>query len=384
MTIRKPGVLILTPFYEPNTGGVETHLRDLTDYLRNNGGYGVYVITYQPLTTKAKAPIFKKNGSLEVIRIPWPGYNLFHKLEPYPLFEFLYITPLLFLSVFIFMLFNGRNISLIHAQGFNSAFIGRIVTAIFSKRLVVSIHAIYNLKPFSMLSKLIKWTLAGAGKVLTLSSAAKEELIKIGLKEKLIGIYTYWVDQRRFSPVARETARNSLGWPDRFTILFAGRLIEKKGAGILLKAAEQLGEEIVFVFAGEGPSEGIVRKASRELINVKYMGRVDNNDLPVYYSAADIVCVPSKYDEGFGRVILESLSCGTPVIASNKGGIPEALDETVGMLVEPDAQAFKAAILKLFYDREKLKALKDNCRPYALKRFGPANARIITDAYILG
>ncbi|MDO8748138.1 MAG: glycosyltransferase family 4 protein [Candidatus Omnitrophota bacterium] len=379
---KETGILILTPFYEPNTGGVETHLKDLTDYLRSASEYKIFVLTYQPLTTKAKAPVFENNGCLRIIRIPWAGYNLFHKLEPYPILEFLYLTPLLFLNAFILLLVRGRSITVIHAQGFNAAFIGRLLSPLFSKRLVVSIHAIYNLKPFSRLSKLIKWTLSGAGKVLTLSSASKEELVRIGLKDKLIGVYTYWVDQRRFFPILREAARNSLGWPDKFTVFFAGRLIEKKGADILLEAAEQIREDIAFVFAGDGPFEGIVRKASIGLINVKYLGKVDNKDLPACYSAADIVCVPSKYDEGFGRVILESLSCGTPVVASDRGGIPEAVDETVGVLVEPDVQAFKSAILKLFYDREKLKALKDNCRAYALKRFGVANARIITDAYI--
>lgn len=381
---KETGVLILTPFYEPNIGGVETHLKDLTDYLRADGGYKIFVLTYQPLTTKAKAPVFQNNGCLRIIRIPWAGYNLFHKLEPYPILEFLYLTPLLFLNAFIFLLFSGRRISVIHSQGFNAAFIGRLLAPLFSKRLVVSIHAIYNLNPCSLLSRLIKVTLSGSKKVLTLSSASKKELISAGLRDNLIGVYTYWVNQQHFSPVFQREARRFLGWPERFVVLFVGRLIEKKGADILVQAAEGIGREIVFSFVGDGPFEAVLKESALQSDNIQYLGKVDNKDLPVYYSAADIVCVPSKYEEGFGRVILESLSCGTPVIASNKGGIPEALDETVGILVEPDAQSFKSAILKLFYDREQLKALKDNCRPYALKRFGLANARIITDAYIPG
>src|SRR3989338_1258961 len=237
---KKTGVLILTPFYEPNIGGVETHLKDLTDYLRADGGYNIFVLTYQPLTARAKAPPFQNNGCLRIIRIPWVGYNLFHKLEPYPLLEFLYLTPLLFLNAFLFLLVYGWRISVIHAQGFNAAFIGRIIAPVFSKRLGVSIHAIYNLDPASELSRLIKWTLVGSSRVLTLSLASKKELVKIGLRDKLIGVYTYWVDQQRFSPVPQETARNSLGWPDKFTILFAGRLIEKKGADILVQAAKDI------------------------------------------------------------------------------------------------------------------------------------------------
>lgn len=378
------GVLILTPFYAPNIGGVETHLEDLTDYLRADGGYNIFVLTYQPLTTKAKAPVFRRSGCLKVIRIPWPGYNLFHKLEPYPVLEFLYLTPLLLIAAFFFLLVCGLKVSVVHAQGFNAAFIGRVLAPLFSKRLVVSIHAIYNLSPLSSLSRLIKWTLAGSARVLTLSSASKKELIRVGLRDSRIGVYTYWVDQRHFLPASQPDARRRLYWPEGFSALFVGRLIKKKGTDILIQAAEGIEKGIVFSFIGDGPFEPVLKEVSLKSGNIRYLGKVNNKDLPAYYSAADIVCVPSKYEEGFGRVILEALSCGVPVVASNRGGIPEAVDESVGVLVEPDAQSFKDAILRLFYDREKLKELKDNCRAYALKRFGPDNARVITDAYIPG
>ena len=381
---KKNGILILTPFYEPNIGGVETHLKDLTDYLRSDGGYEIFVLTYQPLTTKAKAPVFQNNGCLRIIRIPWPGYNLFHKLEAYPILEFLYLTPVLFFSSFIFLLVYGRSIPVIHAQGFNAAFIGRLLAPLFSKRLVVSIHAIYNLDPAAMLSRLMRWTLIGSAKILTLSLASKKELIRIGLRDSRVGVYTYWVDQRHFLPVSQSDARSRLDWPEGFSVLFVGRLIEKKGADILIQAAEGMGKGIVFSFIGDGPFETTLKEVSLKSDNLRYLGKVNNKDLPLYYSAADIVCVPSKYEEGFGRVILEALSCGIPVVASKRGGIPEAVDERVGLLVEPDVRSFKDAILELFQDRKKLNALKDNCRPYALKRFGLANARIITDSYIPG
>lgn len=377
----KTGVLIVTPFYEPNIGGVETHLKDLTDYLRKDGRYRIYVLTYQPITTHTKAATIEKNGPLEIIRIPWIGYNLFHKLEPYPILEFLYISPALFFFTFIFVLSCGKKISTIHAQGFNAAFIGCIIAPFFAKRLVISIHAIYNLNPFLCLSKLIRWTLKKAYRVLTLSVASKTELIKIGLGKELIDVYTYWVDQERFSSIPQAIARKHLGWADKFTVLFVGRLIEKKGPDILLKVAEEISEEIIFVFIGDGPFEKTIKKASINSSNVKHIGKVENIDLPFYYSAADVLCVPSKYEEGFGRVILESLSCGTPIVASNRGGMPEAVDESVGMLVEADAMSFKEAILKLFNNREKLNILRNNCRSYALKRFSAANARIITDTY---
>jgi len=135
----KNGILILTPFFAPNVGGVETHLNDLTAYLAEEGYY-TYILTYKPITSKINAPYFTKTRNLEISRLPWFGFNLFSKLEPFPILEFLYITPWLLINAFIFLLFKKNFIKVIHAQGLNSAFIGALLKVIFRKRLVVSTH----------------------------------------------------------------------------------------------------------------------------------------------------------------------------------------------------------------------------------------------------
>ena len=85
--------------------------------------------------------------------------------------------------------------------------------------------------------------------------------------------------------------------------------------------------------------------------------------------------------KGFGRVILEALSCGTPVIASNRGGIPEALDKSVGTLIEPDVNKIVQTIESPYEHPKKLVDLRRNCRIYAIKRFSEDNAKIMEDAY---
>ena len=115
--------------------------------------------------------------------------------------------------------------------------------------------------------------------------------------------------------------------------------------------------------------------------NIFFIGSVDNRNLPQYYNASDLVIVPSQYEEGYGRVILEALSCGTPVVASNRGGIGEALDSSVGMLIEPSIERIKEKIEFLFDRPEEVQKLARNCRSYAEKRFGPANARLVEESY---
>lgn len=374
------GVLILTPFYEPNIGGVETHLKDLSEFLRKDGRINAYVLTYQPLTTRARGRYVESKGNVTIIRMPWIGLGLFHRLEKYPVIEFLYITPWLLFSTAVFLAFKGRSIRMIHAQGFNAAFIARALKRVFGKPFITSTHAVYGLKPGSFPAKAIKWILDGSKKVLALSMASKKELVSIGVHEKRISTYTYWIDQERFRPGRREEAKKGLGLDGRFVVLFVGRFIEVKGMDLLIEAAKEL-KDITFVFAGDGPLSGEVKKAAGANPNIIFKGRVMNHMLPAYYSAADILCVPSRNEEGFGRVILESLSCGTPVVASKRGGIPEALDSSVGVLVEPTAGEIVRAIEALYRSPIKLREMQGRSRGYALERFSEANAWQIVENY---
>ena len=116
------GILILTPFFSPNVGGVETHLDDLVTGL-DKRDYRVYVQTYSPITTDGAdwKPFEKRGNSIEIRRYKWFGKNLFHKVEKFPFVDFLYITPYLFLRTFIWLTFNHSKVNVIHAQGFNAA-----------------------------------------------------------------------------------------------------------------------------------------------------------------------------------------------------------------------------------------------------------------------
>ena len=95
------GVLILTPFYSPNIGGVETHLDDLVEAL-DKKNFRVYVQTYSPITTEGVSwkSREEKGKNISIRRYAWFGKSLFHKIEKYPLLDFLYIAPYLFFRVF--------------------------------------------------------------------------------------------------------------------------------------------------------------------------------------------------------------------------------------------------------------------------------------------
>lgn len=373
----KKKILIITPFFEPNIGGVETHLNDLCNYLSSHD-FRVFVLTYQPLTTKIKARQFEKKKNLYIHRINWPSFNLFYKLESHNILEFLYVTPPLLVYSFLFLLFNNKDVDTIHAQGLNAALISGILSFIFKKRSVISTHAIYELKRNSLFSKALKIVLSSADVILALSKPSQKELIDIGLPSKKVKLYHYWIDLKNFKPFNRKVIKSN--FKNNFIVLFVGRLIKIKGVNVLLKVAKQT-PQIFYLFIGDGPLASNIKKISKNYENVKFLGKKTSKELPFYYNEADISCFPSQHSEGFGRVILESLACGTPVIASNLGGIPEAMNSSVGFLIKPTAKNLKKTIEYIHSNPNKLKKMEKKCRTYINKNFSSKNAKLITMYY---
>ena len=380
-------ILMLSPFYSPNIGGVETHLDDLVSEL-DARGFTVIAHSYSPITTPGvkweSKSVIGKNST--VYRYKWFGKNLFHFLENHPVMDFLYLTPYLGARVSIFMLFNHKKVDVIHAHGFNAAFIGVLLKKIFNKRLIVSTHTLYGLNNKSFVSKVIKNILKRADKILCVSKSSQRELIDIGINKSKIDVYRYWIDLNQFKPADEFTQiklLNNVKLNDKFSVLFVGRLIEKKGVKQLCEAAITL-PNINFIFIGTGYIENYIKKMAELYNNIIYIGKVSNNKLNQYYGMANLLCVPSQYEEGFGRVSMEAVACGLPVIASNKGGkggLLEALDENVSLFIDPTVDNIKKAILNLSQDKNYYMTLKNNCRSYALKNFSQDNVNLIIKYY---
>jgi len=384
MVAHKPGILILTPVFAPNIGGVETHLSDLCRVLSNK--FHVLVLTYQPITTKAKAPRYEIKNNIEIFRFPWFGKGLLHIIERSPLFEFIYLSFGLLIYSTFFMIFSAsrrKYVNIIHAHGLAAAFVAYFLSFFLKKDYVVSIHWIIGLKNKPFIAKGVNIILRSAKAILTLSNASKEELISAGLPSHKVKVFRYWVDLIRFKPFDKLICKKYTFLYNKFVVLFVGRLIEVKGIKLIIEAAKRLSHmaDIVFVIIGEGPLQDYVAYESLKWTNIKYLGSISNERLPLYYSAADVVIVPSIYEEGYGRVILEALACGTPVIASRKGGIPEALHFSVGVLIEPKVDDIVKAVKELYEDNIKYSSLRNECRLYAERMFSEKNADTIIKEY---
>ncbi|MBL7063830.1 MAG: glycosyltransferase [Anaerolineae bacterium] len=170
--------------------------------------------------------------------------------------------------------------------------------------------------------------------------AEKEQLARLySADPSRIRVISPGVDTERFYPIPAAQAKERIGLcPDRRIILFVGRIEPLKGIDNLLQAMAQiiggrpeLGEVLCVPIIGGDPDrireddEMVRLQELREELGigdvVTFLGAKDQDTLQYYYSAAEMVVMPSDY-ESFGMVALEAMACGTPVIASDVGGLP--------------------------------------------------------------
>lgn len=368
-------VLQISAHFRPNIGGVETHLSDLVRILVEKG-WEVLVLTYKPLTTKVSARIYERDRLLTIIRIPW-FTDLFYKLVHYPVLEFLYLLPgLFFITPFLII---SNNPDVIHTHGLVAGFVGVFWGKIFGKRAIVSTHSIYSFPKHGIYRGFVKLIFENADFCMGLSKQSAREIKSLGVDESKVTNFTYWIDLEKFRKV--NEAKEKLGWKEKFIVLFVGRLIPEKGIEELLESVRVWDKNINLKIIGSGPLENRVRKVALKLSNVDFIEGIDSFNLPIYYSGSDLLIVPSVSEEGFGRVILESLACGTPVIGARRGGIPEALDETVGTIIDINPESIRKAVQYFYKSKNELKKLAKNCRKFAERRYSEKNADTIIKAY---
>ncbi|MBD2459708.1 glycosyltransferase family 4 protein [Oscillatoria sp. FACHB-1407] len=186
------------------------------------------------------------------------------------------------------------------------------------------------------------------------------------------------VDIQRFQPnLSREEARAQLNFPQGRKILFAPRrLVHRMGLDKLLLALTYVKRQVPDVWlaiAGKGPLRDALEKQSIELgleEHVRFLGFLPDEQLPIAYQAADLTVVPSQALEGFGLILLESLACGTPVLCTPVGGMPEILTPFAPQLIteSKDIGAI-AARLQALLEGELTMPSRTECREYAVTHF---------------
>jgi len=193
---------------------------------------------------------------------------------------------------------------------------------------------------FKLIKPMIRYALNSADHAISVCNALKQEMISLGIRGEKITVVPNGIDTKRFYFLDKNKARGKLMIPlNTKIILSVGNLIPLKGFHKIIETLPKLLNHyphLHLYIIGEGPYRSALEQkvASLNLINnVTLVGSIPNVDLRVWYSAADVFCLASSR-EGWANVIMESLACGTPVVATQVDGAPEVITTTdVGILV---------------------------------------------------
>ncbi len=197
----------------------------------------------------------------------------------------------------------------------------------FNKPVVITARGTdINLIPQHLVPrKLILWAASRASGMITVCNALKDEMVALGVDASRITPLRNGVDLQLFQQGDRQALRTKLGLND-FTLMSVGHLIERKGHHIPVAALASL-PNVRLLIAGDGPERKNLEDLARRsgvLDRVTFLGALPQATLTEYYGAVDALVLASSR-EGWANVLLESMACGTPVIASNVWGTPEVV-----------------------------------------------------------
>ncbi|MFO7684762.1 MAG: glycosyltransferase family 4 protein [Desulfobacterales bacterium] len=220
-----------------------------------------------------------------------------------------------------------------------------------------------------------KWVAARCDHLTVVSRSMREDLLQLGAVKNKISVIPMGVDlQHRFVPPKKPAPLSSL--------LFVGRLVEKKGLRYLLAAMPEITERFPdshLTVVGDGPDRTNLEKLYHNLGiqgRVKFLGSLPNEELPFLYQQAGIVVFPSVVSgdgdrEGFGLVLVEAMGCGCAAVVTDLPAMRDIVDQgKSGFIVaQRDAKAIAGAVLRLQRDQDLADALAGEGRRKTLDRF---------------
>ena len=223
-----------------------------------------------------------------------------------------------------------------------------------------------------------------AAGLLAVSAAMKADMVAMGLPAERIRVHYTGVDQDRFRPLDRATAKSALGIAGPL-LVSVGALIPRKGHDIVIDAVTAL-PGVTLLIAGEGPERAALQARIGQYgiaDRVRLLGAVPHGELPRLIAAADVSALASG-SEGLANAWVESLACGTPVVITDAGGAHEVVKSVdAGRVTIRDGLAFAAAIGVLLADPPTQEATRAAAAPFTWEANTAALyehlARLVTD-----
>jgi glycosyltransferase involved in cell wall biosynthesis len=332
-------IAIHAVYYHPEVGGMESHIKDIAEQFVERG-HDVHIVCGSSLP--GVAPEETIHG-VRISRTRWYGRT--------QVGWFRYVTGSTgrFLEV-------ARDADIVHGEDFASALPTRRAKERYGVPNVVTIHSSHFLKlaPRRVLRPGFRYIFSPVDHMLA-ASVELADAVRLTLPGRQVECYVNSVNTSVFRKV-----EPSLCNPGKVTIVCPRRLVEKNGVRFAIEALPHILKDVPvrLYYAGGGPLQTELEALARNLgvaDSVTFLGSQTHESMPGILSSADVILIPSLM-EATSIAALESMACERAIAASRVGGLPEIIDDEVGILFEPGNPVDIAAKVKLLLasDRERM------------------------------
>ncbi|XP_077980331.1 phosphatidylinositol N-acetylglucosaminyltransferase subunit A-like [Glandiceps talaboti] len=342
-------ICMVSDFFFPNTGGVESHIYQLSQCLIQRG-HKVIVITH---AYEKRSGIRYMTNNLKVYYLPFvPFYNQC-------------VLPTLFptLPLIRYICIRER-VDIVHGH---SAFSSLAHEAMFHARMmgiktVFTDHSLFGFADASSIvtNKILKISLADVNHAICVSHTSKENtVLRARLNPSKVSVIPNAVDATNFTP---EITRRS---PDRIVIVIVSRLVYRKGMDLLAGIIPELcarHADLDFIIGGDGPKRLLLEEVREKFQlhdRVEMLGAVEHSQVKNVLNRGDIF-INTSLTEAFCIAIVEAACCGLQVVSTKVGGVPEVLPEDLIVLAEPTVEALIDALELTIKRKRRNQALHPN------------------------
>jgi glycogen(starch) synthase len=281
---------------------------------------------------------------------------------------------------------------IIHAHDWLTAFAAKTLKHIYSIPLISTIHATESGRNHGLHNSTqryinsVEWWLTYESCLVIVNSKFMKNEVRnnFQLPEDKIRVIPNGVNLDKFNKYTKNNEfKKKYAAENEKIIFFVGRLVDEKGAHLLIKAAPKIlhyYEDAKFIIAGKGPQLEYLHKIAKELNvyqKVYFTGYISEEELAKLYMCADVAVFPSLY-EPFGIVALESMLANVPVVVSDTGGLNEIVEHGVDGIkfYTGNSNSLADGVLKILLDHEQTKKIKEKAMEKVLSKY---NWNVITE-----
>lgn len=338
--------LLITEWFSPDKGGSITIYNNVYSRYKKKE---VFILTKRTKGWKE----YDRKSDIAIYRVP---FLTFRFLKPESLLIYLG------LCAYAFFLALAKGIEVVHCgEVLRAGIIGNWLNEIIKIPYIVYAHGEEITLRLARNRGAMSRIYNSASFIIANSNNTRGLLLNLGVEKEKIEVIYPGVDTVKFNPTIDASAiKKRYGLEDKAVLLTVGRLEERKGHDMVLKALPEVlakFPDLIYLIVGTGERLDHLKSLVQDLHlenHVKFAGKADTDELPLYYCCCDIFIMANREleggsIEGFGIVFVEAAACGKPVIGGDSGGTKDAiLDGVTGFLVDPlDAKEIAAKITTL-------------------------------------